>query len=88
MVARLDQVNTLRKIIGFGKLKSTLFDVENEADVVKFTGRGFGHGSGLCQWGAKYLADHGVGYLSILKHYYPLAQISSGEAFLPHVTNR
>ncbi|MDO3408998.1 SpoIID/LytB domain-containing protein [Saccharibacillus sp. CPCC 101409] len=35
-----------------------------------FVGRGNGHGLGLSQWGAKGLADEGVGYEDILLHYY------------------
>ena len=34
-------------------------------------GQGFGHGAGLCQWGAKALADQGRDYKAILAHYYP-----------------
>ena len=40
-----------------------------------FTGRGYGHGAGLCQWGAKALADEGRGYREILSHYYPGAEL-------------
>lgn len=35
-----------------------------------FTGAGFGHGVGMSQYGAGYLASQGVGYDAILKHYY------------------
>lgn len=35
-----------------------------------FFGAGFGHGVGMSQYGAGYLASHGVGYDEILKHYY------------------
>ena len=33
-------------------------------------GHGFGHGVGLCQYGAYGYAQHGVGYKKILHHYY------------------
>lgn len=36
----------------------------------KFTGKGFGHGLGLSQWGAKGMADEGYDYKQILQHYY------------------
>ncbi|MGM1050555.1 MAG: SpoIID/LytB domain-containing protein [Bacillota bacterium] len=36
----------------------------------KFTGKGFGHGLGLSQWGAKGMADEGYDYKEILQHYY------------------
>ncbi len=35
-----------------------------------FFGAGFGHGVGMSQYGAGYLASQGVGYDVILKHYY------------------
>ena len=35
-----------------------------------FYGAGFGHGVGMSQYGAGYLSSQGVGYDSILKHYY------------------
>lgn len=38
---------------------------------VTFTGRGWGHGVGLSQWGAKSLAEVGWDYKRILKHYFP-----------------
>ena len=37
---------------------------------VTFKGTGFGHGVGLCQWGAKGLAVKGFDYEKILKYYY------------------
>lgn len=61
----------LRRKLGYTKLKSLDFDVEREAKGWHFTGHGFGHGAGLCQWGAKALADKGLGYRDILQHYYP-----------------
>jgi SpoIID/LytB domain protein len=39
--------------------------------VVAFTGRGWGHGLGLGQWGAYGYAQHGLAYDRILAHYYP-----------------
>ncbi|GHV52244.1 stage II sporulation protein SpoIID [Synergistales bacterium] len=35
-----------------------------------FTGRGWGHGVGLSQWGAKTMADNGMNCESILAHYF------------------
>lgn len=35
------------------------------------TGRGWGHGVGMSQWGAYGLAKEGKGYKQILAHYYP-----------------
>ena len=69
----------LREALGFSALRSTLFEVKRSAadpTGVEFTGRGFGHGSGLCQWGARSLALSGKGYREILNHYYPRLQIT------------
>lgn len=44
--------------------------------VVRFeAGRGFGHGVGLAQWGAKEMADAGNDFRSILVFYYPGARL-------------
>lgn len=43
--------------------------------VLRFAGRGWGHGVGLCQWGARGMAMQGFGYRDILAHYYPGAEI-------------
>jgi stage II sporulation protein D len=65
----------LRRMIGYKRLKSTWFNVGIEGNRIVFAGRGFGHGVGLCQWGAKGMADAGYTYKDILKHYYSDAEI-------------
>ena len=35
-----------------------------------FSGRGWGHGIGMSQYGAKQMAEEGYSYIEILKHYY------------------
>lgn len=64
-----------RQIIGFSKLKSTRFKTEDLGDKIRFTGKGSGHGVGLCQWGAKDWAQQGWNAQKILNHYYPLARL-------------
>ena len=41
------------------------------AGAVTIYGRGWGHGVGLSQWGAKAMADHGWSAEKILNFYYP-----------------
>lgn len=65
----------LRKILGYNQLMSTWFDIHISPRQVTFKGTGFGHGVGMCQWGAKAMAEAGHDYKSILKHYYPKAAI-------------
>ncbi len=38
--------------------------------IFQFTGRGYGHGVGMSQWGAKGMADNGWSYRQILGHYF------------------
>jgi stage II sporulation protein D len=51
-------------------LPSTLFKLECTQDGYSFVGRGFGHGLGLSQWGAKALAEQGYNAEEILSYYY------------------
>ncbi len=46
-----------------------------ELNAVVFSGKGWGHGVGLCQVGAYGMAVRGAGYREILAHYYPGATI-------------
>lgn len=63
--------NELRRVLGYDRLKSARFTVAREDDAFVFHGRGAGHGVGLCQWGAKGMADAGYTYRQILGWYYP-----------------
>ena len=64
---------TFRQLLGYSRLKSLWFDVVDEGrdGWVKISGHGYGHGAGLCQWGAKLHAESGWNYRQILQHYYP-----------------
>lgn len=58
-------------------LRSTFFNVAKQPDgSFLFVGRGWGHGVGMSQWGAKRLADMGYSYQQILAHYYPGTRLS------------
>ena len=46
------------------------YDANGRATSYSFTGRGWGHGVGMCQYGAYGLAKMGVKYDAIVKHYY------------------
>ncbi|HXH69019.1 MAG TPA: SpoIID/LytB domain-containing protein [Pyrinomonadaceae bacterium] len=46
------------------------YDSNGRATGYNFTGRAWGHGVGMCQYGAYGLAKMGVKYDAILKHYY------------------
>lgn len=54
------------------KIKSCRFkSIKKQGKKFVFTGLGFGHGTGMCQDGAKTMAEKGRGYKKILKHYFP-----------------
>jgi stage II sporulation protein D len=46
------------------------FDESGRVSKFTFTGRGWGHGVGMCQVGAYGLARAGLSYEKILKHFY------------------
>ncbi len=48
-----------------------LADPEGSIRAYRFTGRGWGHGVGMCQVGAAGLAETGATFIEILEHYYP-----------------
>lgn len=52
------------------KLKSTYFSTHLEGDEVVLSGRGFGHGVGLCQEGAMGMANAGYNYKQIALFYF------------------
>ncbi|MCL4557355.1 MAG: SpoIID/LytB domain-containing protein [Deltaproteobacteria bacterium] len=60
----------LRAVIGYDKLRSTLFWVNGKDGTLLFSGRGFGHGVGMCQWGAYGMAKKGYTYKQIIHYYY------------------
>ena len=63
--------NDFRRMIGYDTFKSTLFAVAVDAPWARFSGRGYGHGVGMCQWGAKGMAELGRTAPQILAFYYP-----------------
>jgi len=57
----------IREALG---LRSADFAVAKEGDNIVITTKGFGHGAGMSQYGAKYMAETGCDYKTILNHYY------------------
>ena len=47
------------------------YSAQKTPQMILFWGAGFGHGVGLSQEGAKNMAEQGLTYRQILKHYYP-----------------
>jgi len=67
-------VNTaeLRTSLGPERFRSTLLtELSYEKEVLTVSGKGFGHGVGMSQWGAYTMADAGADYHEILQYYFP-----------------
>ena len=62
----------LRKALG---LRSACFTVQYQNGSFFFTTRGYGHGVGMSQWGARALAEQGQTASQILAHYFPGTQL-------------
>lgn len=63
--------------IGGNRMRSTAFSLNVRDDTVEFYGKGWGHGVGLCQWGALGQSLIGRSYKSILNFYYPGATLTT-----------
>jgi len=59
-----------RRAVGQMVIQSGKFECRAEGGDFRFTGRGFGHGAGMCQYGARGMARAGRLYREILMHYY------------------
>jgi stage II sporulation protein D len=64
--------NDFRIALNPEKIRSTLWTrVDREDGGYHFEGMGWGHGIGMCQWGAKGMAERGDNYRDIVFFYYP-----------------
>lgn len=59
-------------------LRSACFTFTVDGEGFHFTVKGWGHGVGMSQAGAVFLAKRGADYKEILAHYYPGAQLVGG----------
>lgn len=72
-----------RDALGTTRIRSTAFTVSRQGKSVRFTGRGYGHGVGMCVIGAGRRARRGESLEAILAQYYPnlrLTDLASGSA--------
>ena len=59
-------------------LESSNFDINQDSlNNIVITGRGYGHGVGLCQWGALAQSKQGRTYEEILSFYYPGTEVEN-----------
>lgn len=66
--------------LGWSAVPSNDFEMRKERDQVVLNGTGYGHGIGLCQAGAKAMAEEGADFEKILSHYFPNSMIVHGSA--------
>jgi stage II sporulation protein D len=71
--------DAFRMAVGAAALRSTAFSMRAGADVLHFTGRGYGHGVGMCVVGAGRRARRGENAAAILRQYYPGLTVSALE---------
>jgi SpoIID/LytB domain protein len=62
---------SIRRLLSDTHLYSSAFDIVRDGKRFKITGRGWGHGVGLCQIGAANMARAGHTFEEILEFYYP-----------------
>lgn len=62
--------NNFRMLFPQKVIKSLFFSCEKNGQKLILHGHGWGHGVGMCQYGAKGMAEEGKSYQEILDHYY------------------
>ena len=62
-------VNKFRELVGFSVIWSNDFTVSKNGSDFVFSGKGAGHGVGVCQWGMAEMAKIGKNHYEILKFY-------------------
>jgi len=61
----------LGRILGWEAVPGNNYQLQPRGDLVEVEGCGKGHGVGLCQLGAAWMARQGRGFQEILAYYYP-----------------
>jgi len=72
-----------RKAVGTRKIRSTRFTLRRHGPRITFKGIGYGHGVGMCQWGAKGMAEKNHDFREILLFYYRGAKLTPDILFKP-----
>jgi stage II sporulation protein D len=57
------------------KDQSTISNISIIPEYYVFTGKGWGHGLGMSQYGAKGMAEAGFNFIQILEHYFTGAKV-------------
>ena len=76
---RVLNVAEFRRVFGPKRIRSANFSLDWSDRELRIVGTGVGHGVGMCQTGARAMAERGADYRAILKQYYPRAEFSPRE---------
>ncbi len=68
------------------ELKSTDFSMELKGDQIVVTTEGNGHGIGMSQYGANFMAEEGKNYKDIVTYFYKGIEVAEAEKFLATYT--
>lgn len=72
---RTIKAQDFRQLFGFNQVKSTHFEMRLSERTLELKGRGHGHGAGMCQKSARFMALDGAKFTDILQRYYPHARL-------------
>ena len=74
-VSGYDVMMSAGRHLGWQTIKSTKFTIRKSGSKMVFEGKGLGHGMGMCQWGARGMAEQGHSFQEILRHYFPKCRL-------------
>ena len=77
-VSRETSAAAFRRAAGYARVKSLKMEIVPVGNGWVLAGQGYGHGVGMCQWGANGMAKAGSTYREILARYYPGTSMSGG----------
>ena len=69
--------NRFRLAVGPNLIRSPNFSLVIQGQEAEFTGLGWGHGVGMCQWGSFFMARKRFNAEQILDYYYPGSRVKS-----------
>jgi stage II sporulation protein D len=75
-VTRETQAAVFRKAVGYARMRSLWATIDPSGDGWILSGRGYGHGVGMCQFGANGMARAGREFREILARYYPGTELA------------
>jgi len=76
------------RTFGWSRLKSDWYEIAQQGDLIVFTGKGVGHGVGMCQTGAEEMAREGKSYREILGFYYAGAALGRSAQGMNWITRQ